>query len=90
MISSFTPVGMEIVALRTGFGIEAGEVYTVRGFVVNRNARTKKADPHVLVEEVLHPVGHPPGKYGEIGFPRDAFDYPSLLPAPAKTLEAVG
>jgi hypothetical protein len=80
MISAFTPSGMQVVARKSGYGIAKGEVYTVRGFVVNRHARTREPDPHVLLVEIDHPVGHPRGKYGEIGFPRDAFDYPRTAP----------
>lgn len=83
-ISAFTPPGMQIVALKTGFGVEKGTLYTVRGFVINRHARTREPDPHVLLVELDHPVGHPRGRFGEIGFPRDAFAYPSLSSAPAK------
>ncbi len=85
MISSFTPPGIRIVALRSGFGIEAGATYTVRGFVINRHWRTREPDPHVL----LHEVAMPRGTIGEIGFPRDGFRIPDLLPAsPARELQA--
>lgn len=77
MISAFTPPGIRIVALRSGFGIDAGTLYTVRGFVVNRHWRTREPDPHVLLDE----VSMPRGKLGEIGFPRCAFDIPNLTPA---------
>lgn len=80
MISAFTPPGTRILAMRSGWGIEAGEAYTVRGFVINRHAKTREPDPHVLLVEIGHPVGFPSGKFGEIGFPRDAFRIPSLAP----------
>jgi len=89
VISSFTPPGMQIVAIKAGFGIERGSLYTVRGFVVNRHARTREPDPHVLLVEIAHPVGLAPGRYGEIGFPRDAFSYPSA-PKVVRTAELVG
>ncbi|SCW77279.1 hypothetical protein SAMN02927924_02783 [Sphingobium faniae] len=88
MISAFTPVGTKIVALRSGHGVESGKQYTVRGFVVNRHFRTREPDPHVLLEEILHPVGWPAGRFGEIGFPRDVFNYPALF-KPERHLEAV-
>ncbi len=80
MISAFTPPGISIIALKSGYGIEKGTIYTVRGLVGNRHWRTREPDPHVLVEEIPHPVGFPKGKFGEIGFPRDAFDYPTIAP----------
>lgn len=75
MISAFTPPGIRIVALRSGFEIEAGQTYTVRGFVVNRHWRTREPDPHVLLDEVRRPMG----KRGEVGFPRDGFVIPDLI-----------
>ena len=89
MISAFTPAGMKIVALRTGYGITQGEIYTVRGFVLNRHARTRQPDLHVLIDEILHPVGWLKGRFGEIGFPRDVFDYPLLNDVRAHELETV-
>lgn len=74
MISKFTPPGIKVVALRTGFGIVAGKLYTVRGFVLNRHWRTKEPDHHVLFEE----IGPRMGKFGEVGYPRDAFKIPDL------------
>ncbi|PHQ58831.1 MAG: hypothetical protein COC10_13795 [Sphingobium sp.] len=88
MISAFTPVGMAIVAKRSGYGIIAGAVYHVAGFVLNRHWRSRAADPHVLLAEIDHPLGWPRGRYGRIGFPRDAFDYPATAPARQKELEA--
>lgn len=84
MISEFTPPGIRVVALRSGYGIEAGRLYTVRGFVTNRHWRTREPDPHVLLDEIGHPAGMPPGRFGEIGFPRDAFRTPSLAGARAR------
>lgn len=84
MISAFTPPGVRIVALRSGYGIEAGETYTVRGFVVNRHWRTREPDPHVLLEEVALPRG----KISDIGFPRDAFRIPNLS-KPVRVAETV-
>jgi hypothetical protein len=75
MISAFTPPGIKVAALRTGFEIEAGRLYTVRGFVINRHWRTREPDPHVLFEE----VGRPLGRRGEVGYPRDAFEIPDLV-----------
>lgn len=87
MISPFVPPGVLIEALRSGYGIVAGERYTVRGFVLNRHWRTREPDPHVLLTELLHPVGLPKGKRGEIGFPRDGFVIPDLCaPDPAREL----
>lgn len=83
-ISAFTPPGVRVIALRSGYGIEAGETYTVRGFVVNRHWRTREPDPHVLLEEVAIPRG----RIGEIGFPRDGFRIPNL-PAPVRVVEMV-
>jgi hypothetical protein len=79
MISEFTPPGIVIVALRSGGPwiapeIVAGQQYTVRGMVINRHWKTREPDPHVLLVEVAQPLG----KFGEIGYPRDAFDIPSL------------
>lgn len=74
MISAFTPPGIKVVALRTGYEIDAGRLYTVRGFVINRHWRTGEPDPHVLFVEVQHPNGI----RGEIGYPRDAFDIPDI------------
>lgn len=70
---------MVIVALRTGYGVETGKVYHVRGFVINRHWRTREPDAHVLLVEIEHPVGFPKGKYGPIGFPRDGFNYPQTV-----------
>jgi len=74
MISEFTPPGIRVVALRTGFEIVAGRLYTVRGMIINRHWKTREPDPHVLFWE----VSHPRGRFGEIGYPRDGFDIPSL------------
>ena len=88
MISEFTPPGIKVVALRTGYGIEKGELYTVRGFVLNRHWKTREPDPHVLFDEIEHPIGHPHPVYGdEIGFPRDAFDIPSFQPGDQRLME---
>ena len=88
MISEFTPPGIKIVALRSGFGIEKGALYTVRGFVINRHWRTREPDPHVLLEEIHHPKGWPAPKQGDAsGFPRDGFDIPSL-PRVSREMEA--
>ncbi len=84
MISGFTPPGIKIVALKSGFGIVAGATYTLRNFVINRHWRTREPDPHVLLEEVVHP----PGRHGEIGYPREAFDIPSN-PVNVRKLESV-
>jgi len=87
MISEFTPPGIKVVALRSGYGIEKGALYTVRGFVICRHWRTREPDPHVLFEEVS-PVGWKKPVHGkEIGFPRDAFDIPSL-PRLVREMEA--
>ena len=85
MISEWTPPGIKVIALRTGFNIVAGRLYTTRGMVINRHWKTREPDPHVLLEEVEFLR---PGQRGEIGYPRDAFDIPSL-PNVAKELEAV-
>ena len=88
MISRFTPPGCVIRALRGNgtLGVYAGRLYTVRGFVLNRHFRTKKADYHVLLAE----VSAPPGRYGETGFPRDAFVIPDLVKqSPARAAEVV-
>ncbi len=82
MISEWTPPGIKVVALRTGFEIVAGRLYTVRGMVLNRHWKTREPDPHVLFEE----VSHPRGSLGEIGYPRDAFDIPAL-PKVSRELE---
>lgn len=77
MISEFTPPGIKVVCLRTGKvcpEIKVGALYTVRGFVINRHWRTREPDPHVLLVE----VGRPDGKFGEVGYPRDAFKIPFL------------
>ncbi len=84
MISEFTPPGIKVVALRTGFEIVAGRLYTVRGFVINRHWRTREPDAHVLFEEVRHPNG----RRGEVGYPRCAFEIPSL-PRVERELELV-
>ena len=88
MISEFTPPGIQVVALRTGGEgvreIVAGRLYTVRGFVINRHWKTREPDPHVLLEEVVRPRG----KFGEVGYPRDAFEIPAL-PQVERALEAV-
>ena len=76
-ISAFTPPGVAVVAVRAGCGIELGKLYTVRGFVLNRHWRTREPDPHVLFEEVAMPMG----EFGEVGFPRDGFEIPSLMPS---------
>ncbi len=73
-ISEFTPPGIKVIALRSGYEIVAGRLYTVRAFVINRHWRTREPDPHVLFEE----VGRPRGRFGEIGYPRDAFDIPAI------------
>jgi hypothetical protein len=75
MISQFTPPGIQVVALRTGFEIVAGRLYTVRGFVINRHWRTGEPDPHVLLVEVSRPRGW----LGEVGYPRDAFEIPDIV-----------
>lgn len=82
MISEFTPPGIKVIALRSGFEIVAGTLYTVRGFVINRHWKTREPDPHVLFEE----VGRPLGRRGEVGYPRDAFEIPAL-PKVARELE---
>lgn len=88
MISEFTPPGIQVVALKSGKEgireIVKGQLYTVRGFVMNRHWKTREPDPHVLFEE----VGRPHGKRGEIGYPRDAFDIPTLR-VKRRVLEAV-
>ena len=84
MISEFTPRGIKVVALRTGFEIVAGRLYTVRGMVINRHWRTREPDPHVLLEEIAQPLG----RFGEVGYPRDAFDIPSL-PKTVRQLQAI-
>lgn len=78
MISEHLPSGTQVVALRSGHGIEAGRVYTLRGFVLNRHWRTREPDPHALFWEIEFPRG----KRGPIGFPRDAFSLP--VPAPER------
>jgi hypothetical protein len=82
MISEFTPSGIKVIALKTGFEIVRGQLYTVRGMVINRHWRTREPDPHVLFEE----VGRPKGRIGEVGYPRDAFDIPAL-PTVSRELE---
>lgn len=82
MISEFTPPGIKVIALRTGVEIIAGALYTVRGMVINRHWKTREPDPHVLFEE----VGRPLGRFGEVGYPRDAFEIPSL-PQVSRELE---
>ena len=86
MISQFTPPGIQVVALRSGLKgvreIVKGALYTVRGMVINRHWKTREPDPHVLFDE----VGRSMGRFGEIGYPRDAFDIPSM-PVRAKQLE---
>lgn len=87
MISEFTPPGIKVVALRSGEPhlvpeIVAGRLYTVRGMVMNRHWKTREPDPHVLLEE----VGRPPGRLGEVGYPRDGFDIPAL-PTVSRELE---
>lgn len=87
MISEFTPPGIRVVALRESPlvpQIKKGALYTVRGMVINRHWKTREPDPHVLFEEVAWPRG----RLGEIGFPRDAFDIPSL-PGVSRELEFV-
>ena len=77
MISSFTPPGIKVVALRSGKvcpEIVAGQTYTVRGMVINRHWKTREPDAHVLFEE----VSRPHGKFGEVGYPREPFDIPSF------------
>ena len=83
MISAFTPPGVQIVALRSGFEVEAGATYTVRGFVVNRHWRTREPDPHVLLVELARPRG----RIGEVGYPRDAFVIPDIVPAEGRQVE---
>ena len=87
MLSAFTPPGTRVVALKSGYGLQAGETYTVRGFIINRHWRTREPDPHVLLVEVPHPVGMPEGKISEIGFPRTAFRIPNLPPVRTSALE---
>lgn len=86
MISEFTPPGVQVVALRSGrIGVSEivkGRLYTVRGMVMNRHWKTREPDPHVLFEE----VGRRMGRFGEIGYPRDAFEIPALTPV-RKVLE---
>lgn len=85
MISEFTPPGVKVVALRNGIAcpeIVKGALYTVRGMIINRHWKTREPDPHVLFEE----VGRPMGRIGEVGYPRDAFDIPSM-PIKTKQLE---
>ena len=77
MISAFTPPGVQVVALRTGYEVEAGATYMVRGFVVNRHWRTREPDPHVLLVEIARPRG----RIGEVGYPRCAFVIPNVVPA---------
>jgi hypothetical protein len=88
MISQFTPPGIQIVALRSGEPdvapeIVAGQLYTVRGMVLNRHWKTKEPDPHVLLEETVPRIG----RHGEIGYPRDVFEIPALKPV-MRELEA--
>lgn len=83
MISAFTPPGVQTIALRTGYEVEAGATYTVRGFVVNRHWRTREPDPHVLLVELARPCG----RIGEVGYPRDAFVIPNTAPAEIKQVE---
>lgn len=85
MISAFTPPGIKVIALRSGYGIEAGALYTVRGFVINRHWRTREPDPHVL----FHEIAQPRGCIGEVGYPRDAFDIPSLVKGDIKARSLV-
>lgn len=73
MISEFTPPGVKIIALRSGYGIEAGKTYTVRGMILNRHWRTREPDAHVLVDEAV-----PPSPYEGSGYPRCAFEIPSF------------
>jgi hypothetical protein len=85
-ISEFTPPGIKVVAIRSGKvcpEIVAGRLYTVRGMVINRHWKTREPDAHVLFEEATRPLG----KRGEVGYPRDAFEIPSL-PAVARELMA--
>lgn len=82
MISTFTPPGIQVAALRTGFDIKAGNLYTVRGFVLNRHWRTGEPDYHVLFEEVVRPMG----RRGEVGYPRDAFIIPDIPKVEQRTL----
>jgi hypothetical protein len=86
MISEYTPPGIQVVSLKNGGpGVEeirAGQLYTVRGFVINRHWKTREPDPHVLFDEVARPKG----KRGEIGYPREAFDIPAV-PKVARELE---
>lgn len=77
MISAFTPPGIKVAALRSGHGIVAGQMYTVRGFVINRHWRTREPDPHVLLTEYQHRRG----RISEIGLPRDAFTIPDFAPS---------
>lgn len=74
MISQFTPPGIKVVALRTGADIVAGRLYTTRGMVLNRHWRTREPDPHVLLEEARQP----PGRFGEVGYPREGFELAAL------------
>jgi len=76
MISEFTPPGIKVIALRGDgqYGVTKGDLLTVRGMVINRHWRTREPDPHVLFEEISMPIG----TFGEIGWPRDAFDLPSM------------
>ena len=74
MISEFTPPGIKVVAIKTGFEIVAGRLYTVRGMVINRHWKTREPDAHVLFEEARHRRG----RKGERGYPREAFDIPSF------------
>lgn len=89
MISEFTPPGIQVIALKSGKDrapeIVKGQLYTVRGWVLNRHWRTREPDPHVLLEEVAAPRG----RRGERGYPREAFDIPSIASV-KRELEAVG
>lgn len=90
MISEFTPPGIKVIALRSGEAaiapeIVAGQLYTVRGMVLNRHWKTREPDPHVLLVE----VGRPPGSRGEVGYPRDGFDIPALQTADSELEAAV-
>lgn len=82
MISEFTPPGVKVVAIKSGFEIVAGRLYTVRGMIINRHWKTREPDAHVLFEEVSRPLG----KFGEVGYPRDPFEIPAL-PTVSRELE---
>lgn len=86
MISEFTPPGIKVVAIRTGGNIVTGRLYTTRGMVLNRHWRTREPDAHVLLVETRQP----PGRFGEVGYPREGFELAALpLQQIGRELEAV-